>query len=275
MIFMPVHTVWVKCVFPSVCLQDSVLAFWKHGLKGKSFHSNEVRRKMVHVYSSWFQAFLLHFCFVLFRRLLKRSQMRAGCSEFWVQTGTSTLNWSDKSERCLSCKIISRFSFLRDIILQSTPTDEPSALSNLYILTGHESSYWGETKGQRLPSWNGKCSVWSDFSFTEAVEAQTSHSDCLLLLPTRDRVTEIKWNMHVWIEQHGLLGYLSLEKELELECNNTICKKIDRQGVLKVGATETEQMWFSTPALEQDRTLKMDNYFSIFTEVWLKHPNNT
>ncbi|PWA14741.1 hypothetical protein CCH79_00014467 [Gambusia affinis] len=29
----------------------------------------------------------------------------------------------------------------RDIILQSTPTDDPSALSNLYILTGHESSY--------------------------------------------------------------------------------------------------------------------------------------
>lgn len=30
----------------------------------------------------------------------------------------------------------------RDIILQSTPTDDPSALSNLYILTGHENSYW-------------------------------------------------------------------------------------------------------------------------------------
>ncbi|MGH0144965.1 UNVERIFIED_CONTAM: hypothetical protein FKN15_004628 [Acipenser sinensis] len=29
----------------------------------------------------------------------------------------------------------------RDIILESTPTDNPSALSNLYILTGHESSY--------------------------------------------------------------------------------------------------------------------------------------
>lgn len=32
--------------------------------------------------------------------------------------------------------------FDSDIILQSTPTDNPSAQSNLYILAGHESSYW-------------------------------------------------------------------------------------------------------------------------------------
>uniref|UniRef100_A0A8C5HSL9 Mitogen-activated protein kinase kinase kinase kinase n=1 Tax=Gouania willdenowi TaxID=441366 RepID=A0A8C5HSL9_GOUWI len=71
-----------------VCLQDSVLAFWKHGLKGRSFHSHEVTQEITDETR-------------LFRVL-----------------GTN-----------------------RDIILQSKPTDDPSALSNLYILTGHESSY--------------------------------------------------------------------------------------------------------------------------------------
>uniref|UniRef100_A0A671L899 Mitogen-activated protein kinase kinase kinase kinase n=1 Tax=Sinocyclocheilus anshuiensis TaxID=1608454 RepID=A0A671L899_9TELE len=65
-----------------VCLQDSVLAFWKHGLKGRSLQTNE---KWNHI--------LIILC------------------------------------------------YYRDIILQSTPTDDPSAMSNLYILTGHESSY--------------------------------------------------------------------------------------------------------------------------------------
>ncbi|KAM3590272.1 uncharacterized protein V6R79_006940 [Siganus canaliculatus] len=71
-----------------VCLQDSVLAFWKHGLKGKSFRSNEVTQEITDE------------------------------SRVFRVVGTN-----------------------RDIILQSTPTDDPSALSNLYILTGHESSY--------------------------------------------------------------------------------------------------------------------------------------
>ncbi|XP_041842461.1 mitogen-activated protein kinase kinase kinase kinase 2 isoform X2 [Melanotaenia boesemani] len=71
-----------------VCLQDSVLAFWKHGLKGKSFHSDEVTQEITDE------------------------------SRVFRVLGTN-----------------------RDIILQSTPTDEPSSLSNLYILTGHESSY--------------------------------------------------------------------------------------------------------------------------------------
>ncbi|KAK0155783.1 Mitogen-activated protein kinase kinase kinase kinase 2 [Merluccius polli] len=71
-----------------VCLQDSILAFWKHGLKGRSLHSNEVTQEITDKTR-------------LFRVL-----------------GTN-----------------------RDIILQSTPTDDPQAYSNLYILTGHESSY--------------------------------------------------------------------------------------------------------------------------------------
>lgn len=71
-----------------VCLQDSVLVFWKHGLKGRSFHSDEITQEITDETR-------------VFRVL-----------------GTN-----------------------RDIILQSTPTGDPSALSNLYILTGHESSY--------------------------------------------------------------------------------------------------------------------------------------
>ncbi|XP_071402464.1 mitogen-activated protein kinase kinase kinase kinase 2 isoform X2 [Centroberyx affinis] len=71
-----------------VCLQDSVLAFWKHGLKGRSLHSSEVTQEITDE------------------------------SRVFRVLGTN-----------------------RDIVLQSTPTSDPSALSNLYILTGHESSY--------------------------------------------------------------------------------------------------------------------------------------
>uniref|UniRef100_A0A4W4G330 Mitogen-activated protein kinase kinase kinase kinase n=1 Tax=Electrophorus electricus TaxID=8005 RepID=A0A4W4G330_ELEEL len=71
-----------------VCLQDSVLAFWKHGLRGRSIQSNEVTQEITDE------------------------------SRVFHVLGTN-----------------------RDIILQSTPTDDPSAMSNLYILTGHENSY--------------------------------------------------------------------------------------------------------------------------------------
>lgn len=71
-----------------VCLQDSMLAFWKHGLKGRTFHADEVTQEITDE------------------------------TRVFKVLGTN-----------------------RDIILQSTPTEDPSALSNLYILTGHESSY--------------------------------------------------------------------------------------------------------------------------------------
>ncbi|KAF4077604.1 hypothetical protein AMELA_G00209960 [Ameiurus melas] len=71
-----------------VCLQDSVLAFWKHGLKGKSLQSGEVVQEI-----------------------------------------------TDET------RVFHVLCTNKDIILQSTPTHDPSAMCNLYILTGHESSY--------------------------------------------------------------------------------------------------------------------------------------
>ncbi|XP_063043625.1 mitogen-activated protein kinase kinase kinase kinase 2 isoform X2 [Engraulis encrasicolus] len=71
-----------------VCLQDSILAFWKHGLQGRSLQTNEVTQEITDE------------------------------SRVFRVLGTS-----------------------RDIVLQSIPTEDPSAASNLYILAGHESSY--------------------------------------------------------------------------------------------------------------------------------------
>ncbi|XP_078516596.1 mitogen-activated protein kinase kinase kinase kinase 2 isoform X2 [Lissotriton helveticus] len=71
-----------------VCLQDSVLAFWKHGMQGRSIQTNEVTQEI-----------------------------------------------TDKS------RVFRVLGANRDVILESTPTSDPSAHSNLYILTGHESSF--------------------------------------------------------------------------------------------------------------------------------------
>ncbi|KAM9432344.1 mitogen-activated protein kinase kinase kinase kinase 5 isoform 2-T2 [Salvelinus alpinus] len=73
-----------------VCLQDSVLAFWKHGMQGKSFKSNEVGVTVV------------------------------------------TKPFSHVTLTSLSDRVV---------VLESRPTDNPTALSNLYILAGHENSY--------------------------------------------------------------------------------------------------------------------------------------
>ncbi|NWI68992.1 M4K5 kinase, partial [Todus mexicanus] len=70
------------CIESVVCLQDSVLAFWKHGMQGKSFKSDEV-------------------------------------SDLPVAPG-----------------LISSL-----VVLESRPTENPTAHSNLYILAGHENSY--------------------------------------------------------------------------------------------------------------------------------------
>uniref|UniRef100_A0A8D2LGF2 non-specific serine/threonine protein kinase n=1 Tax=Varanus komodoensis TaxID=61221 RepID=A0A8D2LGF2_VARKO len=70
-----------------VCLQDSVLAFWKHGMQGRSLESSEVTQEV-----------------------------------------------TDES------RVFRVLGAHRDIILESTPTGNPTAHSNLYILTGHENS---------------------------------------------------------------------------------------------------------------------------------------
>ncbi|KAM6083429.1 mitogen-activated protein kinase kinase kinase kinase 3 isoform 6-T6 [Chlamydotis macqueenii] len=71
-----------------VCLQDSVLAFWKHGMQGRSFRSNEVTQEI-----------------------------------------------SDNT------RIFRLLGSDRVVVLESRPTDNPTANSNLYILAGHENSY--------------------------------------------------------------------------------------------------------------------------------------
>uniref|UniRef100_A0AAY4BH41 non-specific serine/threonine protein kinase n=1 Tax=Denticeps clupeoides TaxID=299321 RepID=A0AAY4BH41_9TELE len=77
-----------RLICHAFCLQDSVLAFWKHGLQGRSLQNNETTQEI-----------------------------------------------TDKS------RIFRVIGTSRDIVLQSTPTEDPSARSNLYILTGHENTY--------------------------------------------------------------------------------------------------------------------------------------
>uniref|UniRef100_A0A674NR49 Mitogen-activated protein kinase kinase kinase kinase n=1 Tax=Takifugu rubripes TaxID=31033 RepID=A0A674NR49_TAKRU len=72
----------------TVCLQDSVLAFWRHGMQGRSFKTNEITQEI-----------------------------------------------SD------STRIFRLLGSDRVVVLESRPTDNPTADSNLYILAGHENSY--------------------------------------------------------------------------------------------------------------------------------------
>ncbi|XP_064411900.1 mitogen-activated protein kinase kinase kinase kinase 3 isoform X3 [Latimeria chalumnae] len=71
-----------------VCLQDSVLAFWRHGMQGRSFKSNEITQEI-----------------------------------------------SDNS------RMFRLLGSDRVVVLESRPTDNPTANSNLYTLAGHENSY--------------------------------------------------------------------------------------------------------------------------------------
>ncbi|CAG5132091.1 unnamed protein product, partial [Candidula unifasciata] len=71
-----------------VTLQDSVLAFHKHGMQGRSFKANEVTQEI-----------------------------------------------------CDKSRIFRLLGSDRVICLESRPTDDPSASSNLYVLAGHENTY--------------------------------------------------------------------------------------------------------------------------------------
>ncbi|XP_078787890.1 mitogen-activated protein kinase kinase kinase kinase 3 isoform X17 [Oryzias latipes] len=89
-----------------VCLQDSVLAFWRHGMQGRSFKTNEITQEI----SDSTRIF----------RLLGSDRRADGRDP-------------DTEEKGVTHR--------RVVVLESRPTDNPTAHSNLYILAGHENSY--------------------------------------------------------------------------------------------------------------------------------------
>eukprot|EP00063_Salmo_salar_P035598 XP_014010433.1 PREDICTED: mitogen-activated protein kinase kinase kinase kinase 3-like isoform X1 [Salmo salar] len=88
-----------------VCLQDSVLAFWRHGMQGRSFKTNEITQ------------------------------------EISDNTRIFRLLGSDRNSQHDSSGQEGAASLPRVVVLESRPTDNPTAPSNLYILAGHENSY--------------------------------------------------------------------------------------------------------------------------------------
>ncbi|XP_042180711.1 mitogen-activated protein kinase kinase kinase kinase 3 isoform X3 [Oncorhynchus tshawytscha] len=88
-----------------VCLQDSVLAFWRHGMQGRSFKTNEITQ------------------------------------EISDNTRIFSLLGSDRNSQHDSSGQEGAASLPRVVVLESRPTDNPTAASNLYILAGHENSY--------------------------------------------------------------------------------------------------------------------------------------
>ncbi|KAM9559616.1 mitogen-activated protein kinase kinase kinase kinase 3-like isoform 33-T33 [Salvelinus alpinus] len=88
-----------------VCLQDSVLAFWRHGMQGRSFKTNEITQ------------------------------------EISDNTRIFSLLGSDRTSQHDSSGQEGAANLPRVVVLESRPTDNPTAASNLYILAGHENSY--------------------------------------------------------------------------------------------------------------------------------------
>ncbi|CAI5654697.1 unnamed protein product [Oreochromis niloticus] len=86
-----------------VCLQDSVLAFWRHGMQGRSFKTNEITQEI------------------------------SDNTRIFRLLGSDRQDKQEAEEKGLKLP--------RVVVLESRPTDNPTAHSNLYILAGHENSY--------------------------------------------------------------------------------------------------------------------------------------
>ncbi|XP_077585340.1 mitogen-activated protein kinase kinase kinase kinase 3-like isoform X1 [Stigmatopora nigra] len=84
----------------TVCLQDSVLAFWRHGMQGRSFKTNEITQEI------------------------------SDSTRIFRLLGSDRQSDHDRG-----------ITLPRVVVLESRPTDNPTAHSNLYILAGHENSY--------------------------------------------------------------------------------------------------------------------------------------
>ncbi|KAH0622824.1 hypothetical protein JD844_025538 [Phrynosoma platyrhinos] len=109
-----------------VCLQDSVLAFWKHGMQGRSFRSNEITQEI----SDNTRIF----------RLLGSDSNKVQPGQF-EDCLSFAINASSWLHIFAIIFMLCLFFPPRVVVLESRPTDNPTANSNLYILAGHENSY--------------------------------------------------------------------------------------------------------------------------------------
>ncbi|XP_066282957.1 mitogen-activated protein kinase kinase kinase kinase 3-like isoform X2 [Branchiostoma lanceolatum] len=99
-----------------VCLQDSVLAFHKHGMQGRSFKANEVTQEICDKSRIF--------------RLIGSDRLPI------------SLGWgADPLGRGADPHRHTRLQLSGMIVLESRPSDDPTAPSNLYILAGHEATY--------------------------------------------------------------------------------------------------------------------------------------
>ncbi|KAI4813309.1 hypothetical protein KUCAC02_024641 [Chaenocephalus aceratus] len=135
----------------TVCLQDSVLAFWRHGMQGRSFKTNEITQEI----SDSTRIFRL---LGSDRRddcrdpeaqdrglTLPRSRLGFLWFKGGIKTDSCVLPFPSKLTWiwcvCVCACVFDCVCFFRVVVLESRPTDNPTAHSNLYILAGHENSY--------------------------------------------------------------------------------------------------------------------------------------